>query len=216
MNVLGRLECLALLAALGPWATAHAGPLECRTGKTEFLAGSAALPDSRYATATGLTVASPTRPEGWTLQRCNSSTIFFAHADVAGKMYVTAMASDVGLPPWSDEQAFEATILDVIAHNELPIQHMKIDAKEASTVDGRPCLDIHRSGTIDALQTPAGTLAGPLPSREFMRACHLRDTRGPQAAVLIIYKAVGVHDLADFDAASKSFVDGASLPTWVR
>ena len=161
-------------------------------------------------------VAAPVRPDGWTLQRCNSGTIFFAHADVPRKAYVTAMVSDVGIAPWSDEAAFEAKVLDVVASSDLPIQHMKIDEKAAITVDGRPCLDIRRSGTVDAIMTPAGQLMGPLPSREYIRACHLRDKRGPQAAVLVIYKAVGVRDMPDFGDAAKSYVDGVTLPTWMR
>jgi len=216
-----RLPRLALfaaagLSAAGLCAAAHAGPIECRSGKTEFLAGTVAHPGTHYSTATGLDVAAPARPEGWTLQRCNSGTIFFAHADVAGKSYVTAMVSDVGIGPWTDEQAFEAKVLDVIARSELPIQHMKIDGTTASTVDERPCLDIRRSGAIDALMTPQGQLTGPLPSREFIRACHLRDRRGPEAAVLVIFKAVGARDLPDFGDAAKAYIDGVALPPWLR
>jgi len=110
---LHRLPRLVLFAATALSAAAHAGPIECRSGKTEFLAGTVAHPGTHYSTATGMDVAAPARPEGWTLQRCNSGTIFFAHADVAGKSYVTAMVSDVGIGPWTDEQAFEAKVLDV-------------------------------------------------------------------------------------------------------
>jgi hypothetical protein len=210
------LDILALLAILTVCSPAKAGPIECRTGKTEFLAGTQALPDNRYATATGMVVAPPARPEGWVLQRCNSGTIFFAHTDAPQKSYVSAMVSDVGIAAWSGEPAFEAKVLDVVTSSDLPIQHMKIDDTTAVTVDGRPCFDIHRSGTVDAIMTSTGLLAGPLPSREYIRACHLRDKRGPEAAVLVIYKAVGVHDMPDFGAAAKSYVDGVTLPTWMR
>jgi hypothetical protein len=207
---------LALLAMLGIAAAAHAGPIECRTGKTEFLAGTAAHPGTHYATATGMDVAAPVRPEDWTLQRCNSGTIFFAHADAPHQLYVTAMVSDVGIAPWSDESAFEAKVLDVVTSSEPPIQHMKIDEKTATTVDGRPCFDIRRSGTVDSVMTAAGPLVGPLASRDFIRACHLRDKRGPQAAVLVVYKAVGAHDMPDFGDAARAYVDGVTLPRWMH
>jgi len=211
------LRLLVLVALPCLVRAALAGPIECRTGKTEFLAGTSAHPGTRYATATGMTVAPPAQPAAdWTLQRCNSTTIFFAHADVPGKQYVTAMVSDVGVAPWSDEQAFEAVIQDVVTRSDLPIQHMKIDAKAASTVDGRPCFDLHRSGTVDAVMTSEGKLAGPLPSREFIRACHLRDKRGPEASVLVIYKVVGQHDMPGFDDAAKAYIDGVNLPPWVH
>ena len=216
MNSRRHIDILALLATLAMCSPAKAGPIECRTGKTEFLAGTQAPPDNRYATATGMVVAPPARPEGRTLQRCNSGSIFFAHADVPQKMYATAMVSDVGIAPWSDEPAFEAKVLQVVTSSDLPIQHMKIDDKTAITVDGRPCFDLRRSGTVDTIMTPVGQLAGPLPSREYIRACHLRDKRGPEAAVLVIYKAVGVHDMPDFGDAAKSYVDGVTLPTWMR
>ena len=190
--------------------------IECRSNQIDIVAGSQARVGSRYRTTTGLTATAPPLPASWTVQRCTSGSVIFVHPDAATKMFLTAMASDVGIAPWTDEQSFQRQVRQIISTSMPKGLRFQIDHVTATTLDGRPCLDVRASGTIDALRGADGSVVGPLLARQFFRACHLRDRRGAEAGVLIAFQSTGAGELPAFDAAARSFVDGVDLPGWVR
>ena len=172
---------------------------------------------TRYGTATGLTVVTPENPGQWTVARCDSGRVAFSHRDPVTQGLLTAMAADVGIAPWTDEKDFEERVRHIVEQSTAAGIHLKIDNFQAITIDGRPCVDIRRSGSIDYLLTQDGRrLAGPFESHDLLRACHLRDRRGPDAATLIEVSGNGLADPASFDVAAKAFVAGITLPHWMR
>lgn len=210
--------CLALaatpLAALA--APAEPSAVPCLTGTTELLAGSQAGPGTRFVIAIGLAVATPSKPvNGWMIGRCNSEQVFFMRSDTVGKDFMTALASHVGLAPWTDEAAFEALVRRMLEASQPLGQHLRTVQFEPSTVDGRPCVDVLRVGTVDAMPAPQGGGVTPaMFTRERMRACHLRDARGPEAAVMLMFKEIAPHDPLRFDDNARPFLAGAVLPAW--
>lgn len=194
-----------------------APPIRCKSDGIDILQGSRAAEGNRYSTATGLTVTTPAIPGAWTVGRCNAGGVVLAYRDVVTQGVLVAMAIDVGLAPWTDEKDFEERVRHVIEQNTVAGVHRKVDDVRAVTIDGRPCVDIRRSGTVDFMLAPDGhRVEGPIASREFTRTCHLRDRRGPDAAVVMAINATGLGDMASFDDAAKAFVDGVTLPSWMR
>jgi hypothetical protein len=192
-------------------------PIVCTSGKVNVLLGTEAAVGARYSTATGLTVVTPANPGQWTVARCDSGRVALTHRDPATQGVLAAMAADVGIAPWMDEYDFEERVRHIVEQSTAAGIHLKIDTFQAIMIDGRPCVDIRRSGSIDFLLTPDGRrLAGPFESRDFLRACHLRDRRGPDAATLIEISGNGLADTASFDVTAKAFLDGITLPIWMR
>ncbi len=209
--------CLALAAA--PLAAFAAPPqasaIPCQTGSTELLTGSQAGPGTRFVIAIGLTVDTPSKPvNGWMIGRCNSEQVFFTRSDTAGKDFMTALASHVGLAPWTDQAAFEELVRRMLDGNQPAGQHLRTVRFESSTVDGRPCVDVLRVGTVDATSAPQGGVTPAMFTRERLRACHLRDARGPEAAVMLMFKEIALHDPLRFDDDAQPFIAGAALPAW--
>jgi TonB family protein len=205
------------LALLGTSFVAQAEPsIECKSGKVDVLAGTLARAGMRYSTATEMLVSAPATPPGWTVHHCNADGVTFSRQDPDAKVFLTAIATGVLIAPWSDEQAFAERVRQIVEKSDPRLQHVKIVDVKSTTVDRRPCIDVRRSGTVDAPQTPDGKSSGTLVTREFLRACHLRDARGPEAAVMIVFKAVGLRDMPGFDDASQAFADGVTLPPWMQ
>ena len=209
--------CLALAAS--PLAAFAAPPepsaVPCLTGTTELLTGSQAGPGTRFVIAIGLTVTTPAQPvNGWMIGRCNSEQVVFTRSDTAGKDFMTALASHVGLAPWTDEAAFEDLVRRTLAANQPAGQHLRTVQFEPSTVDGRPCVDVLRVGTVDPMPGPQGGVTPAMFTRERLRACHLRDARGPEAAVMLMFKEIASHDPLRFDDTARPFLAGAALPAW--
>lgn len=192
-------------------------PIVCKSGAIDVLQGTQAVGGTRYSTATGLTVTTPAIPDQWTVARCNSGGVALAHRDAATQGVLLALATDVGIAPWTSDKDFEERVRQLVGQGTTAGVHRKIDDVKAVTIDGRPCVDIRRSGISDVLVTQDGRrLAGPFESRELLRTCHLRDRRGPDAAVLISIGATGLQDMASFDDAAKAFLDGITLPFWMH
>ncbi len=188
----------------------------CATKGLDLVAGSRANVGSRYSTATGLTVMAPLGFDSWTVQRCSSGGVVFARPDPNDKVFLTAMVRDVGIAPWKDEQTFEMQVRQIVASSTPKGMHFTINDVKAVTVDGRPCLDLRSSGTMDPAAGADGKLVGPMLMRQFMRACHLRDRRGPDAGALIVFQATGLRETPMFDAAAQAFASGVTLPAWMR
>ena len=212
--------CSALLAT--PVATFAAAPedvppIPCAAGNTAMLAGSQAGPGTKFSVAIGMTATTPSKPvNGWILARCNTEQVFFTRSETVNKDFMTALAAHVGLDAWTDEQAFEAQVLRTVDLNQPVGQHLRNVSVQASTVDGRPCVDLLRIGTVDAMRGPDGKSSPPMFTRERLRACHLRDARGPEAAVMILFKEIAPHDPLRFDDAALPFLGGVTLPPWSR
>lgn len=206
-----------LLPPSSPHAAGATPPIVCTSGSVNVLLGTKAAEGARYRTATGLTAVTPANPGEWTVARCDSGRVALTHRDPATQGVLAAMAADVGIAPWTDEKDFEERVGQIVEQSKAAGIHLKIDNLQAITIDGRPCVDIRRSGSIDFLLTQDGRrLAGPFESHDFLRACHLRDRRGPDAATLIEVSGNGLADPASFDVAAKAFVDGVTLPIWMR
>ncbi len=211
--------CTVLLAS--PFAAfaapAAAPPIPCATGNTDMLAGSQAGAGTSFSVAIGMAVATPARPvNGWILARCNSEQVFFTRSETVGQDFMTALAAHVGLAAWTDEQAFEDEVRRTVDKNQMPGQHVRTVSVKASTVDGRPCVDLLRIGTVEPMRGADGKTTPPMFTRERLRTCHLRDARGPEAAVMALFKEVSLHDPLGFDDAALPFVDGVTLPAWSR
>lgn len=211
----------ALWAALGTLpVVACAAPDEttaipCATGNTEMLAGSQAGAGTRFRIAIGLTVATPVKPaNGWLLGRCNSEQVFFTRTEADSKDVLTAVVSHLGLGPWTDEPAFEEQVRRLVDQTQPVGQHLKIVQLKASTVDGRPCVDVLRTGTVDPIRLPAGGATPPMFTRERLRVCHLRDARGPEATAMVMFKEIARHDPLRFDDSAQPFLAGVTLPPW--
>ena len=86
------------------------------------------------------------------------------------------------------------------------------DSTSAATVDGRPCLDVRRSGTNDPSPPPGANPTMPLKVQEFVRACHLQDARGPDLGVVMLYMVFSTRGVSDFDQAARAFADNVTLP----
>lgn len=128
---------------------------------------------------------------------------------------MTAMGSFVSLP-WSNQQAFEDSVLRVVEKSVVAGQHLRTTVVKSATVDGRPCVDIFRAGNVDSMTAPNGASTGPLMTREHVRACHLRDARGPEAVVVEVFQEISAHDPLGFDAVANPFIDGMQLPPWMH
>jgi hypothetical protein len=220
----GRVRAAVICAALciAPWA-ARAAPADdgsaipCTTGSTDRLAGSQAGPGTRFGVAIGMTVGTPSRPvNGWTLARCNSEQVFFTRSDPVGKDFMTAVASHIGLSAWTDEPAFEDQVRRTLDQNQPPGQHLKTVLFEPTTIDGRPCVDVLRVGTVEPMRGADGATTPPTFTRERLRACHLRDARGPEAAVMVMFKEIALHDPLRFDDTALPFLAGVKLPSWTQ
>ena len=210
-----------MAAPVSPPRSTNAGSVTpsivCKSGGIDVLLGTQAGEGSRYSTATGLTVATPANPGQWSVARCNAGGVALMHRDPATQGLLLGMATDVGIAPWTDEKTFEEQVRRIVEQSATVGSHLKIDDIQATTMDGRPCVDIRRSGSADFLLSPEGRrLAGPFESRQFLRACHLRDRRGADAATLMAIMGSGLRDMASFDGVAKAFVDGVTLPLWVR
>ena len=212
--LLGTLLAAPLAAFAAP---ASVPPIPCATGNTSMLAGSSVSTGATFSIAIGMTAATPVKPvNGWTLARCDSEQVVFTRADVAGKDFLTALASHVALEAWTDEEAFEAQVKRTVERNPLPRQHLRTVSVKASTVDGRPCVDLLRVGTVEPMRAADGSATPPMFTRERLRTCHLRDARGPEAAVMMMFKEIALHDPLRFDDAALPFLDGVTLPPWSR
>ncbi len=190
-------------------------PVQCLNGKTDALTGSAAPAGRRYAVAVGMSIAVPSAPDDWKLVRCNSTQVFLMHQDQPSHDVVTAMAAFVSVP-WHDEASYRDEVVRVVAAKTGPGEHLRNNAVKMTTVDGRPCVDILRSGDVAPMTIPDGGSTPPMVTREHVRACHLRDARGPEAAVITVIKEVALQDPARFDAMADPFIDGMRLPAWMR
>ena len=125
---------------------------------------------------------------------------------------MTALASHIGLSPWTDDESFEREVRRTIDGNRLPGQHLKTVVLRALVVDGRPCVDVLRTGTVDPTRAADGAVTPMLFTRERVRTCHLRDARGPEAAVMMMFKEIAPYDPLGFDATALPFLDSVRLP----
>ena len=213
------LSCALVAAPFAAFAAAPADvpALSCAAGDMGMVVGSHAGPGTRFGVAIGMTAATPAKPvEGWILARCNAEQVFFTRSESVHKDFMTALASHVGLDSWTDEQAFEAQVLRTLDLNQPPGQHLKNVSVQPSTIDGRPCVDVLRIGTVDPLRGPDGKASPPMFTRERLRACHLRDARGPEAAVMMLFKEIAPHDPLRFDDVALPFLGGVTLPPWTQ
>jgi len=117
-------------------------PIVCTSGGVNVLLGTKAVEGTRYSTATGLTVVTPTSPGQWTVARCDSGRVALTHRDPATQGLMAAMAADVGIAPWTDEKDFEERVRHIVEQSTVAGIHLKIDSFQAITIDGRPCVDI--------------------------------------------------------------------------
>jgi hypothetical protein len=192
-------------------------PMQCATGKTDVLAGSTATAGARYAVPAGMSVTVPTTPpSGWKLVRCDSNQVAFAHSDPNAGVVVTALASLVTLGMWAGDDAFEDSVRRVAEKSVVPGQQVRILSVKSTSVDGRPCVEILRAGSLDPSITPTGVLTRPTRTRERLRTCHLRDGRDPTAAVFAMVKEISPTPSERFDAVANPFIEGTLLPAWSR
>lgn len=205
--------CAALSTATATAQLAHKA-LDCTGSAAQSLIGSEVRSGDAYRLATG---AMAFGPRGWQVLRCNGREFIFHQLDRKEKRYSTAMLSGVQVDPWTDESAFLAQVKAAMAAMDTATnQRLRIDSLKATTVDGRPCVDVWRSGSFDGLRTADLTIPGPMQTIEALRACHLRDARGPGAALLTVYKTMAAQKPEGFDAAAKAFIDGIAMPNWIR
>jgi hypothetical protein len=187
-------------------------PLQCGPDVNLVVSGTVAKPGSKFSNAIGLTIDAPESPGTWKILRCDAHSIVFQSAGSVEPRLLTATANLSQLAPWSDTTQFAGAFTRAIgAADRSTGQQLKIDSTRlVQSADGRPCLDILRSGKVT--QGPLG----PQPSRELFRGCHLQDKRGPEAVALLAFKAVGPMDAQEFEKAAMAFVATAKLPPQVR
>lgn len=217
-----RVAAVCAALAIAPLAAFAATPVEapaipCASDSAKLLNGGQAGPGTSFSVAIGMTVTTPAKPvNGWFLARCNAEQVSFTRSDPVGKDFITALASHVGLEAWTDEEAFEGQVRRTVDSNRLPGQHMKTVSFQPATVDGRPCVDVLRTGIVDPQRNQDGSTTPPMFTRERVRACHLRDARGPEAAVMILFKEIALHDPLRFDDIAQPFLAAVTLPPWSR
>jgi hypothetical protein len=208
------LGICAALSTAAVAAQAARKPVDCTGPAAQSLIGSDVHDGDAYRLAIG---AMALAPRGWQVLRCDGFQFIFHQLDREEKRYSTAMLSGVQVKPWTDEAAFIAQVKTALAAMDTATnQRLRIDSLKAITMDGRPCVDVWRSGSFDGLRTPDVTIPGPMQTSEALRACHLRDARGPGAALLVVYKTMAEQRPEGFDAAAKAFIDGIAMPNWVR
>jgi hypothetical protein len=175
--------------------------------------GTKVVAGARYVIATGATVLPPTE---WQVMQCDTHKFFFQQVDRSAVRVDTAMLSDIQVNPWKDEPAFIAEVkdefaaMDAAAHQQLHVNDIR-----SVSIDGRPCVDVYRRGTLD-VRLPDGTNNGSLVTVELLRACHLRDARGAGAAIVAFYKRAAKEEPQGFDEAAHKFIDSVALPPWVK
>jgi hypothetical protein len=181
----------------------------CLNPKTVI--GTKVLARARYLTATGATVLPPTE---WLIAQCDTGKFSFVQTDRSAVRIDTALLADVQVNPWKDEPAFIGEVkkalatMDAAAHQQLHVNNIR-----SVTIDGRPCVDVYRRGTM---LLPDGTNSGSLVTVELLRACHLRDARGAGAAIMAFYKSSAKEEPQGFDEAAHKFIDSVALPSWAK
>ena len=194
-------------------AAAEPRPAPCASTAKDALAGTPAVEGTAYQLGDGLEVLAPAVPAGWMVSRCHAGQVVFVKADEAQQFLVTAIVTRAPVDPWRDEQHFAGEIRAMFLRaSGAGDQHLTTDAVTATTVAGRHCVELRRSGT--ASDKPSVDLAVPDPwiAREFVRACHPGDAASAPSAVLAIVKLTGFRDPGTLDTMARAFVAGVTLP----
>jgi hypothetical protein len=208
-----------VLILYGPSFAATANPnanagIRCGLATAQSMIGAPVLPGVRYRTSTGATVIPPA---DWRLARCQDYKFEFAKVNQSPYQVDFAALSDAQLDPWKDESTFVAEVkASLVTGDTIGKQKLQIKSLKLLEIDGRPCVDIYREGIMFLRTSLDATTDGAVKTIEFIRACHLRDIRGPGAALLAIYKRNSKEAPANFDDEARQFIDSVVLPQWVR
>lgn len=204
---------LALALSAARACAAEPPVVRCDQRGAARLDGTPAPPGTRYRLAGDLTLAAPAVPAGWTLARCTADLALFVRTDEAHDAVLSALVSRATVAPWRDAASFAAEVRTMFQRANAPgPQHVTTDAIAATTMAGRPCVDLRRSGTATDRDKPDRDAPDPLVTREVSRACHLRDPAHPGAAVLVIVKLSATRDPGTLGAVAQGFLAGVDLP----
>jgi hypothetical protein len=151
-----------------------------------------------YRLRAGLTVHTPAPPDGWQVQRCASDQVAFRRSEDGRPPLETAMARLVGVPRWTNEEAFEKTVRATV---EATTAGMDVRATTLAPVAGTsvPCVD---------LRVTAVASGQPLGLRG--RVCYA--ARDAEFAYLTLFSRLGDDALSSPAAIAQAdaFIAGAS------
>jgi len=201
----------AFAASVSPADVAPPIAMQCTDGDGQSRLGTDVFPGTRFSVPMGLSVDAPASLTGWKLRGCDSFKMGFVNGDLPSKRVTVALASIAAVSPWKGDKVFEQDVRKVVAQSDTPAQHIKVVEFKTLTLDGRPCADVVRTGTIDVPLGQAHEIIS-LFTRERIRLCLLTEAPQPGTAAFAIFKEVTPEVSSTFEDAARQFIEGMVLP----